>query len=84
MEEKITTGEDFTAEQRMESLENQFYLAYLQLNALTKLLVEKDIIQQEEISTEMETLNKEIYKVTNELIEKAKAEAQVVVEPTAE
>lgn len=63
-----------TQEERLSALENQCYIMYLQLNALTKLLLDKEILSQEIVTKEMDNLNTEIVKVTKGLIEKAEAE----------
>lgn len=68
---------ELTLEERIEAIENQFYIAYLQINSIAKSLDEKEIVTQDEVHENMETLNKEIYRVTNELIEKAKADSEV-------
>lgn len=77
-------GEALTPEQRLEALENQLYVIYLQVNGLTKLLLDKEVVTQEEVSTEMEALNQEIFRVTKEIIEKQGGEAETADEAPAE
>lgn len=64
-----------TLDQRLSALENQAYIMYLQLNAVTKLLLDKDILTQDEITSEMDTLNEEIQKMTKEMVEGSAEEA---------
>jgi len=66
--------DQMTVEERVIAIENQLYILYLQINAITKLIIEKGIFEQEEITSNMESLNQEIYKVTQDLMEKASAE----------
>lgn len=52
------TGVPF--EDRFGALEHQCYLMYLQLNAVTQLIVEKGLVQKEEIGTIMDSMHGEI------------------------
>lgn len=46
--------------ERFAALEHQAYLMYLQLNAVTQILVEKDVIVKEEIGKLMDIMHTEI------------------------
>lgn len=70
--------EEPTMEQRLGALENQAYIMYLQLNALTKLLVnDKDIVTQEELTAEMDELNTQIQNIAEGQDAPAAEEAEV-------
>jgi len=63
-----------TIEERLAALENQCYIMYLQLNAETKLFLDKEILTQDEITKEMDNLNGEIVNVTQSLMEQEGSE----------
>jgi hypothetical protein len=57
-----------TIEQRLGALENQAYIMYLQLNALTKILInDKDLLSQEDLTGEMDALNQQIQEMSEEM-----------------
>ncbi len=64
-----------TLEQRLIALENQAYIMYLQLNAITKLGLEKGAFTHDEITALMDELNTQIQEMGNELGEDSKEEA---------
>ena len=47
---------------RTEAIENQAYILYIQMNAVCKMLIEKEIISKDELTKNMDELNDEIYK----------------------
>lgn len=59
---------------RLFGLENQTYVMYLQLNAITKILVDKDIISKELLTEEMDDLNKKISEVAEEIQKQEQAD----------
>ena len=74
-----------TPEERLAALENQSFIMYLQLNAVTKILIDKGILDKESLTQEMDELNKQLYDITMELMEKDKvAVGESVTEVTAE
>lgn len=72
--------EEPTIEQRLGALENQAYIMYLQLNALTKILVnDKELVTQEELTAEMDELNTQIQNIAEgAAAEEAPAEQEEV------
>lgn len=72
MSEEVKTP---TFEERLAALENQSFIMYLQLNAVTKILVDKEILAKDVLTAEMDELNKQLYDITMELIDKDKAKA---------
>jgi hypothetical protein len=64
-----------TIEQRLGALENQAYIMYLQLNALTKIIVnDKELVSQEELTAEMDSLNQQIQEMSEEMAAEAAGE----------
>lgn len=58
--ERPETDEEIPFDERFAALEHQAYLMYLQLNAVTQLLVEKDVVKKEEIGKLMDSMHTEI------------------------
>lgn len=80
-----TEAPQLTDAERMDALENQLYVIYLQLNAATKLLLDKGVITHDEMTKEMDVLNKEIFKLTADVMDKVKAEgAEAATEEVVE
>lgn len=52
-----------TLEQRLTALENQAYIMYLQLNAVTKIGLDKGAFTHEEVTELMDELNSQIQEV---------------------
>lgn len=63
-------------EERLAALENQSFIMYLQLNAVTKILIDNGIIDKEKLTAEMDELNKQLYDVTMEMMARDKAAAE--------
>lgn len=61
-------------EERLGALENQCFVMYLQLNAITKILIDGGTLDKEILTKEMDDLNKQLYEVTKEMMEKAATE----------
>lgn len=59
-----------TMEERLGALENQCFVMYLQLNAITKILIDGGKLDKEQLTKEMDDLNKQLYDVTMEMINK--------------
>lgn len=59
-------------EEKYQALEQQCYLMYVQLHSLTKILVDANVVSQSKLSEEMEELNRELIKLTAEIIEEEK------------
>ena len=55
---------EINLEDRLSAVENQAYIMYLQLNGLTKIILEKNLLTQEELTKEMDELNKQIQQTT--------------------
>lgn len=66
--------------QQIEALENQAYILYLQLNAITKQLIEKNVIDKDQLTKDMDELNDQLYKVAQESIDDAPVEEPTVAE----
>lgn len=60
-------------EERLGALENQCFVMYLQLNALTKIFIDEGKLDKETLTKEMDDLNKQLYDVTMEMINKDQA-----------
>ena len=56
-----------TFEERFAALEHQCYLMYLQLNAITQLLVDGGTLDKEKIGKQMDGMHNEIIKAVEEL-----------------
>lgn len=56
-----------TFEERFAALEHQCYLMYLQLNAITQLLVDGGTLEKEKIGKQMDGMHNEIIKAVEEL-----------------
>jgi hypothetical protein len=54
-------------EERFAALEHQSYLMYLQLNAVTQLLVDSGVLEKEKIGKQMDGMHNEIIKAVEEL-----------------
>ena len=58
-------------EDRLTALEHQSFIIYLQLNAITKIMVEdKKLISRDDLMAEMEDIHKKVNEVTEEFIQK--------------
>lgn len=53
--------------QRFLALEHQSYIMYLQLNALTALLVNGQVVDKDKLIADMDEMNSEIQKITTEM-----------------
>lgn len=73
-------------EDRLAALEQQAFIMYLQLNSITKILVEdKEILSREELMETMEDLHKKVNEVTEEYVkEQSKTAETPAEEPTAD
>jgi polyhydroxyalkanoate synthesis regulator phasin len=56
---------------QVEALENQSYILYLQLNALTKQLLESGAIDKEKLTKDMDDLNDQLYNIAKEQMDTA-------------
>lgn len=65
---KVTKSPDVNLEDRFEFLSEQSYIQYLMINATVKLLVEKGLINQEELAKEMDLLNNGIRDMTENML----------------
>ena len=61
-------------EERFAALEHQCYLMYLQLNAITQLLVDGGTLEKENIGKQMDGMHNEIVKAVEEIQETVGAE----------
>jgi uncharacterized membrane protein YukC len=61
---------EISIDERLAALENQSYVMYLQLNAVTKILIDKEVIDKDTITKEMDELNNHLFEITKELQEK--------------
>lgn len=61
---------EISLEERLSALENQSYVMYLQLNGITKILIDKGIVDKEDLTKEMDDLNTQLFEVTKEMREK--------------
>ncbi len=77
---------EISMEERLAALENQSYVMYLQLNAATKILIDKGLLDKELITKEMDELNNHLYQITQEIADQdgteAGAEVEAGTEPT--
>lgn len=86
--EELTTIEELKAlvlkqSQQIEALENQAYILYLQLNGLTKQLIEKSVIDKDQLTKDMDELNDQLYEVakaSNDEVIAAQTDAVQVAE----
>lgn len=54
-------------EEKFAALEHQSYLMYLQLNAITQLLVDNNTLEKDKIGKQMDNMHSEIVKAVEEL-----------------
>jgi len=73
---EATETPELSFEDRFIGMEKQSFVMYLQLNAITKLLLDKEIIEREQITAEMDALNQQLHDITQELMEQQGAEAE--------
>lgn len=73
---------EITFEERLAALENQSYVMYLQLNAATKILIDKEILDKEMITKEMDELNDHLYKITQEIQTQGEPDEEATAEPS--
>jgi hypothetical protein len=66
---------EISIDERLAALENQSYVMYLQLNAATKILIDKEILDKELITKEMDELNNHLFQITQEIQEQGAEEA---------
>jgi polyhydroxyalkanoate synthesis regulator phasin len=59
---------------QIEALENQAYILYLQLNAVTKQLMEKGTLDKDQLTKDMDELNDQLYNIAKETQEEIAAE----------
>jgi hypothetical protein len=59
---------------RFLALEHQSYIMYLQLNALTALLVNGEVVDKDKLVASMDEMNLEIQKITEEIDKEGAAE----------
>ena len=80
----IPADENIPFDERFGALEHQCYLMYLQVNAITQLLVDKEILKKEDIGAQMDAMHLEVVSSVQKLQEaenEAAAEvAQGIVE----
>lgn len=67
-------------EKRIEALENQAYILYLQLNAVTKQIIEKGTLDKDQLTKDMDELNDQLYKVAQEGFEEEEAAGESAAE----
>jgi hypothetical protein len=73
---------EISMDERLAALENQSYVMYLQLNAATKILIDKEILDKELITKEMDELNNHLFAITQEIQEQGEATVETPAEPT--
>lgn len=56
-----------TIEQKVQAIEQQIYITYLQINSLVKILAENKIINPDELLSNMDELNKSLYEASQEV-----------------
>jgi hypothetical protein len=66
---------ELSFEERFGALEHQCYLMYLQLNAVTQLLVESNNLQREDIGKKMDTMHEEVVSAVKQIQEEEAEEA---------
>jgi hypothetical protein len=75
VEEEVETP-DIPVEQRIDALENQLYIIYLQVNSISKLLIENETVSREDLLKEMNSLNGELYQLTQEVVKNSVPETE--------
>ena len=55
-----------TIEQKLQAVEQQIYITYLQINSLVKMLSESQVIDPEKLLANMDELNKSLYEAAQE------------------
>jgi hypothetical protein len=56
--------------------ENQLYIIYLQVNSISKLLIENETVSREDLLKEMNSLNGELYQLTQEVVKNSVPETE--------
>ena len=64
---QVPDNSGVTFEERFAALEHQCYLMYLQLNAITQLLVDGGTLEKEKIGKQMDGMHNEIVKAVEEI-----------------
>lgn len=72
--------EDVSFDERFASLEHQCYLMYLQLNAITQLLVNNSTLSKDDIGKQMDGMHTEIEKAVEELQSEVESPTEDVAE----
>ena len=70
---EVEVEDEIPFDEKFKALEQQCYIMYLQVHALTKLLTDKEVLTQDDISEEMEEMNKNLVKIVTEVLEEEKA-----------
>jgi hypothetical protein len=83
-EYQVPVDESIPFDERFGALEHQCYLMYLQLNAITQLLVDKDLLKKEEIGALMDSMHLEVVSAVNKLQESEDEALSTPIEPPAE
>jgi hypothetical protein len=75
---EVPVDSTISFEERFGALEHQCYLMYLQLNAVTQLLVDQGVLKKEDIGAQMDGMHVEVVSAVNKLQE---AEEEAVAPP---
>jgi hypothetical protein len=69
---QVPVEEDASFDDRFAALEHQCYLMYLQLNAITQLLVQNDVLKKEDIGASMDSMHGSIVETVSKLQDEEK------------
>jgi hypothetical protein len=72
---EMPVDETVPFDERFGALEHQCYLMYLQLNAITQLLVDKEVLKKEDIGSQMDGMHIEVVSAVQKLQEDEEAVA---------
>lgn len=75
---EVPVDNSISFEERFGALEHQCYLMYLQLNAVTQLLVNQEVLKKEDIGSQMDGMHVEVVSAVNKLNEAEEAVAPPV------
>lgn len=75
---QVPTDSDVPFDERFAALEHQCYLMYLQLNAITQLLVDNGTLEKESIGTQMDNMHLEVVSA----VQKIQENVEEVAAPT--
>ena len=64
-------------QKQVEALENQAYILYLQLNAVTKQSLEKGTLDKDQLTKDMDDLNDQLYNIAKETAQDGASDAAV-------